>query len=589
MRQLIPRNVEELTACNALMRLTGEKGAERPADRYERLKKYPEQWQQELDSWGFTQEQQDVLRKYMGADYGAPSSQEVLMLILMDKGTCHFTLAESNAARKVIAKKQMNKIPALKEKIISQAVTPKLGEYIWEYVIMPQASYSFSRIHGFSYSLIACQAAYLATYFPSVYWNTAYLRAVSGLDENENTDYKKTAEGICDIISHGIDVSLVDINKSEYFFEPDEENNRIVYGMKALNGVGGEIIQNIIANRPYESLDDFVNKVKCSKTVVISLIKAGAFDCFDARKNIMKQYIDSVSDTKKRITLQNFDAVNRAGLLPASLNFQQRLFKFNKAFKKNCKKGDYLLLDKPNYYRFYSKFFDVDALEVVDNTVGVTQKQWKKMYDKGMLPAKEYFQENQKELLVKLNNSIIQEQWDKYAAGNYSSWEMESLGMYYHDHELAGVRNELYGFSDFEDLPAQPVRERSFKKNGKEIPLYHIDRIIGTVIAKDDAHSSISVLTPKNTVITAKMTRDYFATYNRRISEIQPDGTKKNIEPGWFQKGTLVALGGIRRGDTFFLKKYSKTKFHQLYRITQVNKDGTLEMTHYRYGDEPED
>lgn len=446
-----------------------------------------------------------------------------------------------------------------------------------------------SRIHGFSYSLIACQAAYLATYFPSVYWNTAYLRAVSGLEENENTDYKKTAEGICDIISHGINVSLVDINKSEYFFEPDEENNRIIYGMKALNGVGGEIIQQIIQNRPYASLEDFLNKVKCSKTVVISLIKAGSFDQFGERKDIMKRYLSIVSDTKKRITLQNFDAVSRAGLLPQELNFQKRLFKFNKAFKKNCKHGDYLLLDKPNYYKFYSNFFDVDELEVVDNTVGITQKQWKKMYDKGMLAAKEYFQEEQEGLLAKLNNFIIQEQWDKYAAGNYSAWEMESLGMYYHEHELAGIRKSIYGFSDFEDLPAKPVVERTFKKNDKEIPLYHIDRIVGTVIAKDDAHSSISVLTPQKTVITAKMTRDYFAMYNRRISEIQPDGTKKNIEPGWFQKGTLVALGGIRRGDTFFLKRYSKTKFHQIYRITKVNKDGTLEMTHQRYGDKEED
>lgn len=141
--QLVPRSVEELVSCNALMRLSGEEGKERPSDRYERLKKHPEQWQEELDDWGFTQEQQNVLRKYMGADYGAPSSQEVLMLILMDPQTCHFTLGESNAARKTIAKKKMNEIPALREKIISQAVTPKLGEYIWEYVIMPQASYSF--------------------------------------------------------------------------------------------------------------------------------------------------------------------------------------------------------------------------------------------------------------------------------------------------------------------------------------------------------------------------------------------------------------------------------------------------------------
>lgn len=82
----------------------------------------------------------------MGADYGAPSSQEVLMTILMDEDTCHFTLAESNTARKIIAKKKMDEIPALKEKIISQASSSKMGEYIWEYVIMPQASYSFKKM-----------------------------------------------------------------------------------------------------------------------------------------------------------------------------------------------------------------------------------------------------------------------------------------------------------------------------------------------------------------------------------------------------------------------------------------------------------
>lgn len=142
-RQLVPRTVEELVACNALMRLSGEKDAERPANRYERLKKHPEQWQKEMDDWGFSTEEQQVLRKYMGADYGAPSSQEVLMLILMDENTCGFTLAESNKARKVIAKKKIDEIPKLKNKILKQAKNPKMGEYIWENVIMPQASYSF--------------------------------------------------------------------------------------------------------------------------------------------------------------------------------------------------------------------------------------------------------------------------------------------------------------------------------------------------------------------------------------------------------------------------------------------------------------
>ena len=589
MRQLVPRNVEELTACNALMRLTGEKGAERPADRYERLKKHPEQWQKEMDDWGFTKEQQQVLRKYMGADYGAPSSQEVLMLILMDPDTCNFTLAESNKARKIISKKKVDEIPKLKKKIIEQAQTPKLGEYIWEFVIMPQASYSFSRIHGYSYSLIACQAAYLATYFPSVYWNTAYLRAVGGLDEDEGTNYKKIAEGVCDIISHGVNVSLIDINKSEYFFEPDEENNRIIYGLKALNGCGGEVIQEIIKNRPYKSFSDFLERTNFNKTAVTMLIKSGAFDSFDERSEIMKQYIETVSDKKKRLTLSNFNGLIEADLIPQELIFQKRLFVFNKALKKNCKQDEYFNLDKPNYYKFYSSFFDIDELESIgDNSIGISQKKWKKMYDNKMFPAKTYLKEHQEEMLAAYNSKLFDEMWDKYACGNYSSWEMAALGMYYHEHELAHVDTKIYDIVPFNSLNSQPQVERYFKKGGNKIPIFKLNRIMGTVIAKDDAHSSISVLTVDSGVVTVKMNRDYFAMYNRRISEVQSDGSKKIIEQGWFQKGTLVVLNGIRRGDSFFLKSYksAKNKSHQLYKITKVYPDGRIDMTNQRAGEE---
>ena len=111
---------------------------------------------------------------------------------------------------------------------------------------------------------------------------------------------------------------------------------------------------------------------------------------------------------------------------------------------------------------------------------------------------------------------------------------------------------------------------------------------MGTVIAKDDAHSSISVLTVDSGVVTVKMNRDYFAMYNRRISKVQSDGSKKIIEQGWFQKGTLIVLNGIRRGDSFFLKSYksAKNKSHQLYKITKVYPNGRIDMTNQRAGEE---
>ena len=176
-----------------------------------------------------------------------------------------------------------------------------------------------SRIHGYSYSLVACQAAYLATYYPRVYWNTAYLRTIAGLGEDETTNYAKVARGIGDIKSHGTSVSLLDINRSGYAFEPVEEENEILYGLKALNGLGDEVVESIIINRPYTSLQDFLDKTNCNKTATISLIKAGAFDQFGERKDIMWEYLSIISKPKKRITLQNFAALIEHKLIPHTI------------------------------------------------------------------------------------------------------------------------------------------------------------------------------------------------------------------------------------------------------------------------------
>lgn len=389
------------------------------------------------------------------------------------------------------------------------------------------------------------------------------------------------------MISRDIMVSLIDINKSQYMFEPDEENNAILYGMKALNGVGGEITQEIIQNRPYKSVEDFQNKVKVNKTVMISLIKSGAFDQFGNRKDIMEEYLREVSEPKKRLTLQNFNGLIEKDLIPKELNFQKRVFRFNKALRKN-KYKDYLILRTDNFYNFYTKFFDVDKLIPIENKLGIEQKEWKKIYDNAMLPAKVYLQKHQKEILKAFNDKLFQEQWLRYANGNYSSWEMDSLGMYYHKHELASIDKAAYEIVPFKSLPEQPIVDYTFKRKGIEIPIFKTFRICGTVVAKDDAHSCISVLTPESGVVTVKLSREYFAQYNRRISEVDIDGTKKVKEAGWFQKGTLVILNGIRRGDAFFCKKYTRTKYHQLYKITKIYNDGLVEMTNSRYGEEEE-
>lgn len=582
-KKLQPRNLKQLSAINALIRLMPqEKGAETPVDRYYRIKNNPNEWYIEMDSYGLTKEEQSIIKEYCENTYGTLPLQDDLMLMMMDKRLFGFDLEDANSARKVIGKKLVNKIPELHKKILEKAKSPALGKYIYDVLFSSQLGYAFNAEHCYSYSMIGLQCAYLAVKYPSIYWNTGCLRVDSGLEEEASTNYGKIAKAVGKINNQGINFSLIDINKSEYMFEPDEENNRIIYGLKAVTGINGETIQKIVENRPYISLQDFLKRTPLNKTAMISLIKAGAFDQFEERKNIMREYVWSVCEPKKRLTLQNFNALIEANLIPQEINFQKRVFVFNKALKANCKFEDYYSLKSDNYYKFYTKFFDVDLLEPLGNKVGIKQKTWKKLYDEAMKPAKEYLKNHQDELLDKLNNSIFDTIWNKYAQGNYSSWEMDSLGMYYHKHELSSVDNKIYEIDSFKNLPTSPEVETTFKRKGAEIPIYKLHRIAGTVIAKDDMHSSISVLTVDSGVVTVKMNRDYYAMYNRRISEVQKDGTKKVIEQGWFSKGTLVVLQGIRRGDSFFLKNYKRSAYHQLYKITEIHSNGTVEMTNDR-------
>lgn len=454
---------------------------------------------------------------------------------------------------------------------------------------------------------------FIATNWNPIYWNTACLIVNSGSLEEDNdyeeddegntikktekaTDYAKIAKALGDILEKGIKVSLVDINKSNYSFEPDIESNEILFGMKALSNVGGPIIEQIIAGRPYNGIADFMNRCPLNKTAMISLIKSGAFDKLEIewgkeqheepRKLIMAYYLSKNCDAKKRLTLQNFNGLLQHNLVPDSLEKQKRTFLFNKYLKAEKRVGKYYVFDNA-CENFYNEFFDNDALDVVNGVTCILQTKWEKIYKKVMDETRDWLRDNQEQILAEFNKVLFKEAWDKYAQGSISAWEMEALCFYYHEHELAHINKNKYGLVDFSTLSSTPDIDYMFKRNGKDIPIYKIYRIAGTVISKNDARSSISLLTTDG-VVTVKFSKEYFAMAARQISEKQEDGTKKIVEKGWFVRGTKLLIQGYKRDDTFVGKTYSKTIGHQLYKITEINKDGTLELVHERKGGQEE-
>ena len=607
-KKIKPKSILEMADANGLMRLmTSEKGQKSPMEKYIEYKNNISLWYKEMDKYKLTKEEQKILEPYFKSSYGVPPSQEQMMRMLMDEKICNFTLAEANTARKIVGKKQMSKIPELKEKVLKQASSAAMGKYVWDCGIGPQMGYSFSIIHALAYSFIGFQTMFIATKWNPIYWNTACLIVNSGSLEEESdfeededgyviqkkekaTDYSKIAKALGDILEKGIKVSLVDINKSNYSFEPDPESNEILFGMKALSNVGGPIIEQIIKHRPYTGIADFMNKCPLNKSAMISLIKAGAFDKLETewgkelnvepRIVVMTYYLSKVCDAKKRLTLQNFNGLIQKDLIPDELSFQKRVFMFNKYLKANKKVGKYYVFDE-SCNTFYNQFFDVDNLEIINGHTCILQTKWEKIYQDNMDIAREYIKNNQKELLNIFNKLLFKDSWDKYATGNISSWEMESLCFYYHEHELINVNNLKYGLTDFNKLNAEPEVEYFFKRKNKEIPIYKIYRIAGTVISKNDTRSSITLLTTTG-IVTVKFTKEYFAMFNRQLSEKQEDGTKKVVEKGWFTRGTKLLVQGFRRDDMFITKTYAKTLGHQLYKILKITEDGDLTLQHER-------
>ena len=251
-KQIKPRDPVQLTSANALMRLMGEKGKERPMDRYCRLKNDMQLWYKEVRSRGLSEEEIKILEPYYLPNFGTPCSQEDLMEVCMDKNIAHFALAEANMARKIVAKKQVKKVPELKEKFISQCPNRVLGEYVWETVMEPQMSYAFAKPHALAYSFVGIQTLYLATNFPEVFWNCACLIVNAGGAElmdaddvdddeeetekkkNKSVNYGKISMAIGETQKKGISVLPPDINRSSLIFTPDLERNSIVYGLKGM-------------------------------------------------------------------------------------------------------------------------------------------------------------------------------------------------------------------------------------------------------------------------------------------------------------------------------------------------------------------
>lgn len=622
-----------------------EKGGELPVEKFARFKQDHKYWEQEMDNYGLTEDEKKIIRKHLTTSHGIMESQEGMMSLIQEPAIAGWSLKQADYLRKSVAKKDKKLYEQLTkeyyENVKEKNLSPTITTYFWEVLVKTQAGYSFCAAHCLFYSLIGLQNINLAYRYPIIFWNTANLIVdSSGAEENEDDDeedleengerneeegekelqeeivdiyepedwedyeyidlpdkktkvkrakktvnYGKIASAIGKFKSRGIAIFPPNINESSFTFTPNVEHNSITYGLRGLARISTELIEQIISNRPYTSLDDFLSKVKVNKTQMLNLIKSGAFDSlYPDRMELLNEYVGRIAGTKGNLTLANVPMLIKYDVMPEGSETYVKIYQYNKFLHKHLDKTTGIITFTEKSLDFYMNNFDPDLL-LTENTI--MEKVWEKQYKKAVEPLASFIKESKEDLLRLLNQKIVEEQFDLNVGGNISHCEMEAMSFYYHSHELAALNREKYEVMSFEELPENPPVAREVRtKDGKVIPIYELACIAGTVIDKNKMKNSISLLTTDG-VVNVKIWKNQYAKYDKQISEIGEDGKKKVRERSWFKRGTLLYLQGVRRGNNFIPKSYKGSRHKiPIMKIIEVNGNGDIIYTDKRYDEQ---
>jgi DNA polymerase-3 subunit alpha len=238
------------------------------------------------------------LEAILADTYGVGIYQEQVMQIARD--IAGFTMGQADELRKVMGKKQKDKIPVYRAKFIEGAAANGIGEKLAEDIfafVEPFAGYGFNKSHAAAYGWIAYQTAYLKANYPLQYF-AALMSSV-----RDKTD--KLVEYIDEAKKMGIAVLPPDVNASLVEFAVVGEQIR--FGLAAVKGVGEGAVASILTQRdaggPFADLFDLVNRVgtkAANRKVYEALIKCGALDTLPGNRAQLLDALDAALDAAAR-------------------------------------------------------------------------------------------------------------------------------------------------------------------------------------------------------------------------------------------------------------------------------------------------
>ncbi len=269
LRELAARNANDLLVALALYRPGPLQGGLKDAFVRRHLGQEPAEY---LHS---------ALEPILRETYGVILYQEQVLRIAHE--VAGFTLGEADTLRRAMSKKSSREMERLHHEFIAGAyatsgIEAAIAQRIWD-LIAVFAGYGFPKAHAAGYAVVAYRMAHLKTHYPAEFM--AARLAVWGGFYRPNV-YMSEARRL------GLVVRPPHVNHSSEVFTL-EPPRTLWMGLGQVRELTRATIATLLAQRPFDSLQDVLVRAQPQYAEAVNLVKAGALDGWGNPKTMLAQ------------------------------------------------------------------------------------------------------------------------------------------------------------------------------------------------------------------------------------------------------------------------------------------------------------
>jgi DNA polymerase-3 subunit alpha len=256
--------------------------------------------------------QHEILADILDVTYGDFLYQEQVLAYFRKIG---YTLGEADDIRRMLGKKQVEKMSKEKPRYLARAsefMKPEIAEAIWDEII-GFSKYSFNKSHAVAYAVVLAWTMWAKFHYPTEF-------IMASITTNIQQGVEVIGAYVTEGRRMGVQIVPPDINRSQVEITKDGE--QILFGLM-VKGVGDEAAEWLVQHRPFENFEQALEKVesenklykkldpadqpakspkqRCGKGAFNSLLNVGAFDNLHggAFLQVTKEDVPQVRDPSK--------------------------------------------------------------------------------------------------------------------------------------------------------------------------------------------------------------------------------------------------------------------------------------------------